>query len=310
MMYELMTFGSDYWDAEKTDNELSGMVEKINSGDLFFEKADADAWLGHVDSDVNFYVVGIKPNSARLAVKFIYRRQFGELFRNLLQHQRDLQIKKGGKPIPMYRLTKELVSPNSSKMNIDPALTEKILNAIINGYKYPDFLLQTIVHRIQTDNDTEDNQYIKMNDTRMGIVKACINRDDRLHGKEEEIKMALDFENKTPAYLCGRLFAVLENIQQKASGYDLNRTIKDAYFTAASTRPATVFPKLLKLSQHHMAKLESDRFADESIGEIVNQLGSEFPNVLSLKEQGVFMLGYYQQKQYTWDRIKEYKEEK
>jgi CRISPR-associated protein Csd1 len=149
-----------------------------------------------------------------------------------------------------------------------------------------------------------------MNDTRMGILKACINRDNRLSGKEEEIKMALDKENKNAAYLCGRLFAVLENIQQKASGYDLNRTIKDAYFTSASTRPATVFPRLLTLAQHHMAKLENDRYADENIREIVDQMGSEFPVILSLKEQGIFMLGYYQQKQYTKDQINAYKEEK
>jgi CRISPR-associated protein Csd1 len=220
-----------------------------------------------------------------------------------------MQISQVGKTIPLYRITKELVSPKSSSNNIDPALTEKLLTAVMNGYRYPGFLLQTMVHRIQIDSDTEDNRYIKMNDTRMGILKACINRDDRLSGKEEEIKMALDFENNTPAYLCGRLFAVLENIQQKASGYDLNRTIKDAYFTSASTRPATVFPRLLTLAQHHMAKLENDRYADENISEIVDKLGSEFPSILSLKEQGIFMLGYYQQKQYTKDRINAYKEE-
>jgi CRISPR-associated protein Csd1 len=120
----------------------------------------------------------------------------------------------------------------------------------------------------------------------------------------------LDIENKNPAYLCGRLFAVLENVQQRASGYGLNRTIKDAYFTSASTRPATVFPKLLTLSQHHMAKMDNDRYADESISQIVNELGSEFPNTLALKEQGIFMLGYYQQKQYIKDQISAYKEEK
>jgi CRISPR-associated protein Csd1 len=306
-LYEFLMFGADNWDAEKTDHEMHELVSKIASGGVWM---DEDTWLENVDPNVSFYVAGMKPNSARLAVKFVYRCRFGELFHNLMQHQKDLQISPDGKTIPMYRIMKELISPQSSSSNVDPALTEKLLNAVMNGYRYPGFLMQTVVHRIQVDNDAEDNSYIKMNDTRMGILKACINRDDRLSGKEEEIKMALDKENKNAAYLCGRLFAVLENIQQKASGYDLNRTIKDAYFTSASTRPATVFPRLLTLAQHHMAKLENDRYADENIREIVDQMGSEFPVILSLKEQGIFMLGYYQQKQYTKDQINAYKEEK
>ena len=131
-----------------------------------------------------------------------------------------------------------------------------------------------------------------------------------MKGQEEEIKLALDTNNKNPAYLCGRLFAVLEGIQQRASGYNLNRTIKDAYFTSASARPAVVFPKLLALSQHHMAKLDNPRDADGEIAQIVDMLGASFPNMLSLTQQGEFMLGYYQQKSYTSQRIKEYKDSK
>ena len=120
--------------------------------------------------------------------------------------------------------------------------------------------------------------------------------------------MGLDESNVSPAYLCGRLFAVLENIQQKASNYSLNRTIKDAYFASASVRPVIVFPKLLALSQHHMAKLEKGYYEDRQISEITALLGTEFPSTLSLKEQGVFMLGYYQQKESTAQKIKNYKE--
>jgi CRISPR-associated protein Csd1 len=299
--------GADYQDAEYTDVELAGVVSKLKTG-YFLE--DLDEFIRGINKDVTFYVVGLKTNSARLSVKFIYRRQFGELFRNLVQHQLDLKISQQSRPISLNTLTKELVSPKSSKQTVDTSLQVKILESILYGWRYPSFLLQTVVRRIQTDSDTEENRYIQMNDTRMGILKACINRDDRLSGREEEIKMALDKDNKTPAYLCGRLFAVLENIQQRASGYDLNRTIKDAYFTSASTRPALVFPKLLTLAQHHMRKMENDYYADLGIEEILSDLGNEFPTILSLKEQGVFMLGYYQQKHAIREQIKAYKEDK
>ena len=122
--------------------------------------------------------------------------------------------------------------------------------------------------------------------------------------------MALDRTNQNPAYLCGRLFAVLEGIQQRASNYSLNRTIKDAYFASASVHPAAIFPKLIILAQYHLAKLDNSYFADQEIMELIAGLGNEFPDMLSLKDQGIFMLGYYQQKADTQQRIKQYKEDK
>lgn len=116
--------------------------------------------------------------------------------------------------------------------------------------------------------------------------------------------MSLDTENKNPAYLCGRLFCKLEEIQTKALGEGINRTIKDAYFASASTRPAVVFPRLIALSQHHLAKLEDKRafYLNRDVTEIMGMLGSEFPSNLSLKEQGVFMLGYYQQRNKRFEK--------
>lgn len=128
--------------------------------------------------------------------------------------------------------------------------------------------------------------------------------------------MALDLEYKNPAYLCGRLFAVLEDIQYKtykASGRELNRTISDTYFTSASTRPATVFPRLIDMAKVYMAKPESSKYKlrdDERIGQIANELEHKYPNTLSLEEQGIFILGYYQQKQYIKDQKSANKEEK
>jgi CRISPR-associated protein Csd1 len=289
------------------DDILKDMFKNVTKGVI---KTDVDLINDNLDANVEYYIVGFKPNSSRLAVKFIYRQNFGNLINNLLQNVKDLSINESKSNVALWQIKKELISPNSSNEEVNPALMAKLLDSIINGTAYPEGLLDTIIRRVKTDRDDDKNSYIKMNDTRMGIIKACINRKQRQNGKKEEIKMALDVENRSEAYLCGRLFYILENVQQKASDYGLNRTIKDSYFTSASTRPATVFPKLLSLSQYHMGKKENLSYSDKEITEIVDKLGTKFPKQLTLTEQGEFMLGYYQQKAYNIKQAKEYKENK
>lgn len=300
-IFSALAFG-DTMDSEHTDEWLDSVFDGIKSGRATREIVDG---IDNIDSDVSFYVVGIKPNSARLALKCIYRQSFGKVLQNTIVHYSDMQIGSGGgKPMSVRTICKELVSPKSSNDKVSPALMAKLFDAIINGTAYPDALLTAVVRRVKTDTDDEKNSYIKMNNVRMGLIKACINRSARLKGKQEEIKMSLDLENRDPAYLCGRLFCKLEDIQRRASNDTLNRTIKDAYFSSAATRPAVVFPKLLSLSQHHLAKLDDKTayFMDREVTEILGMMGSIFPSHLTLKEQGVFMLGYYQQKNQRFEK--------
>lgn len=300
-IFSALAFG-DTMDSEHTDEWLDSVFDGIKSGRATREIVDG---IDNIDSDVSFYVVGIKPNSARLALKCIYRQSFGKVLQNTIVHYSDMQIGSGGgKPMSVRTICKELVSPKSSNDKVSPALMAKLFDVIINGTAYPDALLTAVVRRVKTDTDDEKNSYIKMNNVRMGLIKACINRSARLKGKQEEIKMSLDLENRDPAYLCGRLFCKLEDIQRRASNDTLNRTIKDAYFSSAATRPAVVFPKLLSLSQHHLAKLDDKTayFMDREVTEILGMMGSVFPSHLTLKEQGVFMLGYYQQKNQRFEK--------
>lgn len=300
-IFSALAFG-DTMDSKHTDEWLDSVFDGIKSGRATREIVDG---IDNINSDVSFYVVGIKPNSARLALKCIYRQSFGKVLKNTIVHYSDMQIGSGGgKPMSVRTICKELVSPKSSNDKVSPALMAKLFDAIINGTAYPDALLTAVVRRVKTDTDDEKNSYIKMNNVRMGLIKACINRSARLKGKQEEIKMSLDLENRDPAYLCGRLFCKLEDIQRRASNDTLNRTIKDAYFSSAATRPAVVFPKLLSLSQHHLAKLDDKTayFMDREVTEILGMMGSVFPSHLTLKEQGVFMLGYYQQKNQRFEK--------
>lgn len=158
----------------------------------------------------------------------------------------------------------------------------------------PNALLETMVRRVRIDSGRE-----KMNDVRIGVIKACLNRKN----VGEEIKVALDKENTNQAYLCGRLFAILERLQQEASNYSLNRTVKDAYFASASTRPLLVFPKLINLAnQSYLKKAQYPMFYNKLIGEVMVKLNGGFPDHFSLKEQGEFIVGYYQQNQAFYEK--------
>ena len=119
--------------------------------------------------------------------------------------------------------------------------------------------------------------------------------------------MSLDESNINSGYRLGRLFAVLEFVQQDAGGgpNKINTTIRDSYFGSASSTPSAVFPTLMRRNQHHMTKLRKEKpglyvIRDKLIQAICNdgidgKLG--FSPVLSLADQGRFIIGYYQQRQ-------------
>lgn len=275
---------SEKLDTDQVDRMLQSLMKDVKTGNINENGLQS---LDMIDNDVVFYMVGLKPNSSRIAVKFFFRKQFSEILWNIVQYQLDIQISEDSKTVPLWQIKNELISPKSKNEKINPALLAKIFEAVIYGNKYPYALLETVVRRVKLDTD------IKVSGIRAGIIKACINR----NYFKEELKVALDKENGQQAYLCGRLFAVLEKVQQEASSNSLNRTIKDAYFASASSKPAIIFPKLIKLSQNHLNKVKYPIFYNKLIGEILEKLDGEFPETLLLIDQGKFIVGYYHQYQ-------------
>lgn len=255
-----------------------------------------------INTDVLFCVSGLTPNSSRISQRFFIRNSFGKIVENILQHQKDFAVEENSKQIAVWQINKQLVSPKSKDQITPSTLKTAMFDAILNGTRYPEALLEAVIRRVKTDSDEENRDYIKINDVRIGIIKACLNRKARLMNKEEVIKMALDLNNNNPAYLCGRLFAVLEVIQQRAANGKLNRTIKDSFFASACSKPSTVFPRLIMLAQNHLAKLEKTTFFNNLIGEITDPLRGEFPHTMSLDEQGQFIIGYYQQNKALYER--------
>ncbi len=274
--------------------------------------------LSGVDPDSVFYVAGLTVNTVRICTKFVVRNRFGVILEHVAAHQKDIRILENQKPVSMYWIQKQLVSPKSKDAKVPSPLIASLFASILNGTRYPDALLATVIARVKTDADeTQQKKKIskqrastlnvktdvnemnqkKVNYIRAGLIKGCLNR----KAKKEEITMSLNLDNTNQAYLCGRLFAVLEKIQRDASEEELNRTIKDSYFSSACSKPATVFPKLTQLSQHHLKKIKAKEKAKYAVfyqnlcGDIIDQLEDAFPSTLSLDEQGKFIIGYYQQ---------------
>lgn len=280
---------SDKMSAKETEGMLKGLLESGRVGKMTEGRLQS---LDMIKPDVDFYMLGLKPNSSRLSVKFFYRKKYAELLWNIAGFQKDMQTSKELRPISFSRIKEELRSPKSTSEKINPTLLTKLFESVIYGNRYPMTLLETAVRRVKTDGDK------RVNSVRAGVIKACINR----NYKKEEFGVALDKDNCGQAYVCGRLFAVLEKLQRDASGIKLNRTIKDAYFASASAKPAIVFPKLIKLAQNHLNKVKSPAYYSILLGEIMDKLNGEFPETLLLQDQGRFIIGYYQQYQSFFEK--------
>lgn len=279
--------GTEKMSAEETENMLHDVWENGKNGIAYTSQLkNIDA----IDENVDFYMFGIKPNSSRLSIKFFDRKSYSDILWNVAKFQQDIRVTEDIRIVPLYKIKKELLSPKSSNDKINPGMFSRFFESIVNGNRHPTELLETLVRRIRTDTDIEIS-YI-----RAGLIKSCLNR----MKQKEEIKVALNENNFNQAYLCGRLFAVLERLQNRASGGNLNATIKDKFFGSASSKPAMVFPKLIRLAQNHISKLESDRekiYFNKLIGEIIDGLDDKFPDTLLLIDQGEFDIGYYQQVQ-------------
>lgn len=289
LLMDILFGQSDKMKAEQTERMLAKLFQDAKKGTVSGGRLSLDS----IDENVDFYMIGLKPNSSRLSLKFLVRRKYADILWNIAKFQKDLQMGKEFHTISIMRIKRELLSQKSKNEKVNPALLSSLMESMINGTRLPVSLLENVLRRVKADPGDQ-----KVNAVRAGIIKAWINR----ASKKEELKVALDRENYRPAYLCGRLFAVLEKIQQEASGNNLNRTIKDGYFASASARPSVVFPKLIRLSQYHLNKVKSPVYFNKLTGEIIGHLDGGFPDTLFLKEQGEFVVGYYQQYQSFFEK--------
>lgn len=252
---------------------------------------------------IRFYVLGLAPNAARISVRFWQVGTVAEMSARIRQHFEDLKIIHASFEKPYLSLFRLLVSTatQGKSENIPPNLAGEFMRAILAGIPYPQTLLQAAVRRIRAEQSKKDERTGKpvqnVSYPRAALIKACLNRQARYSpSHEKEIAVSLDDSNPNPGYRIGRLFAALEKIQEEA--INPSATIRDRFYGAASSTPVTVFSNLMKLKNHHLAKLEEGRkrYFEKLIGQIMSDI-NDFPAHLSLADQGRFAIGYYHQRQ-------------
>ncbi|SHH66260.1 CRISPR-associated protein, Csd1 family [Clostridium collagenovorans DSM 3089] len=240
-----------------------------------------------IETDTKIHILGISPNNARLAIAFYEVNSFDYFAKRISQHYKDLSIIGNEKSMPIWMVLSETVPKTSKDKKISPVLSKSLMASIFEGRKYPVSLYNAMITRIRADKT--------INYKRAAIIKAYLNRKSRLNNQQEVISVSLNEESKSIPYHLGRLFAVLEKAQKDAIP-NLNTTIKDSYFTSACATPASVFPRLINLSFHHVKKAEYGFKMEKRKGDILESI-SKFPQRLSLDEQGEFILGYYHENQ-------------
>lgn len=242
----------------------------------------------------NFYILGISPNSARLSVRFFIQNTFGKVMENLLKNQQRMEMVKPGfekfNYIPLWRILGETVNKKSKDKKCKPHLAGDVLNSIINDYNYPSTLYYGILGRISAEQN--------INWVKASVLKAYLlkNYDSKY---KEKITVDYNENSNNKAYLLGVLFSNLEEIQNTANP-GIKSTIRDRYFTAASSTPSRVFPILIDLAQNHIKKIPNVGAkvnCQKMLTETMAKLGDKFPNRLKLDEKGMFQLGYYQRTQ-------------
>ncbi|WP_300674878.1 type I-C CRISPR-associated protein Cas8c/Csd1 [Desulfoluna sp.] len=246
----------------------------------------SEAPMGDLDPDVRFFVLGLAPNQSRISVRFWCRSTFGELAQKISTHYAALRIERQYQNQPEFPALWQILLETAAQQkreNIPPMLSGALSRSVLTGSRYPESLYAAVIGRIRADK--------QVNYIRAAIIKACLIRNHP--DKAGEMTMALNSDRKDVPYLLGRLFSLLEKVQSDALG-KIGTSIRHRYFSSASATPSIVFPQLLRLAQHHIAKAEYGGNMDRKIQAVVEDI-DDFPARLSLQDQGVFTIGYYHQ---------------
>lgn len=282
-------------DDQQTTIKIRGLLKEIRDG------RKATDFLPSLDEDVQFYILGLSPNAARLSIRFWESNSLGTLLDRVGKHYAQLNIVRQFDNGPEFPAVRQLLLHTANlkglKQNdnwdtknkrISPVLAGSMARAILTGANYPQNLLPIVLERIRAEHNVT---YF-----RAALLKAYLLRNKRM-----EVPVSLDLNRTDRPYLLGRLFAVLEKAQEDAIP-GANATIKDRYLSSAAATPGQVFHMLLKNSANHIAKLKKDPemkgrafHYDIMTQEIISGF-SDYPKTMKAEEQGLFMIGYYHQR--------------
>ncbi|HIS41000.1 MAG TPA: type I-C CRISPR-associated protein Cas8c/Csd1 [Candidatus Aphodovivens avistercoris] len=272
---------------EDRDQKLDDIMKAVRSG----------LPLGNIDMETPFYVLGLAPNAARASVRFFFRDTFGKVVANIAEHYERLEIvhtPKEREYLYPFQLLREIENPNAKKPVASSEIGGALMRSILGNLPYPEALLENALLRTRASRDDPDTHRRKVSRGRMAIIKAFL-----IKNRKEQVTVGLDEKRKDAAYVLGRLFVTLEEIQYAANS-ELKVTIADKYLNSACATPSLVFPTLLGLARVHLGKVKKENpdkadHLDRQVMRYVYLL-DDLPSNLSPKEQCDFNLGYYHQK--------------
>ncbi len=279
---------------EMRDATLEDVFQKVHEGAAI----DFEGLV--IPYDNPFYILGIAPNAARLSIRFFLQDSFGAFLDRLSMHFKQMEMVRPPKAFcypPMWALLQATTNPNATNKMATPIMAGALARAVLMGTPYPTSVYEAILIRIYAEQGDG-----KITPIRAGFIKAYL-----IRNKRRKVTVSLDERSTDMAYLLGRWFSILETLQEAANP-GVNATIRDRYFDAACSTPAHVFPVLQKLAGHHLRKLDKGLsvYYEQQIGAILGQMEAHvLPMHLPLDEQGMFILGYYHQRQVRFQKKEE-----
>ncbi len=275
------------------DNGLdAGTVKKLNLLYSFLRSGVLPPAMPEFAKDVPFYVIGLSTNVTRVVVRFFCPSSTGKILDNFKKHFEALSLVKSFESDPDFPSIRDILNQTCPLKSGKFPDTEKIpdnleglfMRSIIEGTPYPASIFNRILQRFKIDHYQD---YVKTSFLKAYLIRNC---------NRKEFSMALDRENKDPGYLCGRIFAVMFLAQRDAVG-DVGVNIRDSFMSSASSRPAGIFSRLLRLYSHHLGQISEGkkRYYEILMQEIMWKLDGKFPDTLDYPQQGAFFLGYHHQ---------------
>lgn len=285
---------------EDTQEVLRGVFQNLERGG----GVDIEA-VEKCSMEERFYILGLAPNAARLSVRFFYQDNFGNILKHLKEHYDRMKIIRPSwdaqEYMGVWRMLQQTVNQKSKDKSPIPHMAAAVYRSILSGERYPASLYSALIGRVKAEQGN-------VTPGRAAIIKAFI-----IKNYKEEVTVELNENNQNVAYVLGREFAVLEAIQESANP-GINATIRDRYFNSACTTPGAVFPILFRLKNSHIRKISNKGQAvnyEKQLGSLQAKLSVAdsqkyaFPKRLNLEDQGMFILGYYHQRQKRFEKTSE-----
>lgn len=283
-----------------TMSNLNNIEEDPNTRIRQVRKVFTGIYSGSIKTDLDdrFYIAGLAPGKARIAVIYWAELPLKDFAHTILRHFEDMEIvdaRKEKKPYMALKSILATVTLGGKLKDVTKNLPNAVIKSIFQGLPYPDTLYHSCLRRIRAELPKRKLDKPPITITRAAILKAYLNRKNT---NQKPIQIMLDKENTNQGYLCGRLFAVIDKLQNDANHI---HSIRERYMNAASSTPATVFATILNLSAIHANNLNNEGsriFYDKLKQEIISKINADgFPSHLDLQDQGRFFVGYYQQMQ-------------